>query len=680
MRHAPAIHRLVGSRPSRLRRLAGMLATLACLSVASFGLSAAPALAEDCPNAALRAENNSTRLPECRAYGMVTPLYKEGFPLASLGYTADGVVSYTSVGSFAGNSSGVAGSFYLAMRSAAGWRTTALSPPEETYDTGEYTAEGASADLRSSLWAMSRRDQPGERLSYYLRTPDGAFTRIGDALFPGAPRSNTFVVGVSADLSHVVFRFGLSGSAGTTALYEYVGVGNQGLPRSVNVDNTGAPTPGETCPGGISKDGRVIAFASGCNGGMLAVWARVGGSMTVAVSGSECTRTSGDPAGACNAVAAANFAGMATDGSRVFFTTTQQLVNGDTDQSNDLYECDIPPGTPAPVSTANPCASLTEVSGATSAANVENVVNVSEDGSRVYFVAQGVLAGNLGTNDAAAVAGNHNLYVWQKDAAHPAGQTTFVAKLETNDIFVAQSTADGHYLLFDTTNKLLASDTDEATDVYRYDADTDGLLRVSTDTNGSGGNKPGAQASIWTSARNRPDSAMTDDASAVVFQTSEALSPADADGVTDVYEWHEGQVSLISNGGGSKPWITGSGQDIFFLTDQPLTAGDSGTEEDIYDARVEGGFDLPAPAPCSGEACQGATPLQPQPPGTSASAAFNGPGSPLAGETPPANPKPKPLTQAQKLTKALKACKSKHTKKKRTACEKRARKTNRRAK
>ncbi len=679
MCHSPAIHHLVGSRPSRLRRLAGTLGALVCMSVAGFGLAAPPALAEDCTNAALRTENNSTRLPECRAYEMVTPLYKEGFLVRPAGYTADGVVSYTSIGSFAGNSAGLSGQ-YQATRLPTGWASTAVSPSDVTYRTGGYNMEATSPDLRSSLWAMSRRDQPGERLGYYLRTPDGAFTRIGDALFPGAPGSNPGVVGASADLSHVVFHFSLSGGAAVTALYEYAGVDNQGLPRSVNVDNTGALTPGETCFNKISNDGRVIAFASGCNGGMLALWARVGGSTTVAVSGSECTRTTGDSGGACNAPDAANFAGMATDGSRVFFTTTQQLVNGDTDQSNDLYECDVPPGTPAPLGTANPCASLTEVSGAASAANVENVVKVSEDGSRVYFVAQGVLAGNLGTNDTAAVAGDHNLYVWQKDAAHPAGQTTFVAKLQANDISRPQSTVDGRYLLFDTANKLLASDADEATDVYRYDADTGGLLRISIDTNGSGGNEPGAQAFIGEGAGNQLHAAMTDDASIVVFETSSALSPADTDGVTDAYEWHEGQVSLISNGGGSRPWITSPGQDIFFLTGQPLTAGDSGTETDIYDARVDGGFTVTTPELCSGEACQGAPVLQPQPPGTSASAAFNGPASQLAAETLPANPNPKPQTAAQKLAKALKACKSKHNKKKRTACEKKARKTNRRAK
>jgi len=50
-------------------------------------------------------------------------------------------------------------------------------------------------------------------------------------------------------------------------------------------------------------------------------------------------------------------------------------------------------------------------------------------------------------------------------------------------------------------------------------------------------------------------------------------------------------------------------------------------------------------------------------------------------ETPPVGqPKPKPPTTAQKLAKALKACKAKHNKKKRTACEKKARNTYRRGK
>jgi len=680
MRQTPAIHRPAGSRPSRLRRLAGALGTLASLTIAGLALGVTPALADNCPNAALRAENNSTRLPECRAYEMVTPLYKEGFPVLFPTYSDEGSVAYSSPGSFAGSADGNAFNAYLATRSAAGWSTEASGPPEDIYNVFTPGGSGTrSGDLRQSLWSISRRDVPGDEFGLYLRGPDGSFTRIGDLGLAG-------IVAASADLSHVVFWGGFK-----SGLSEYVGTNNEGPPATVNINNTGQFIP-DSCPDHMSPDGRVIIFtaeSAACDIGAGAgqVWARVGGTTSVEVSRSECTRSSGDPGGACNAAADAVYAGAASDGSRVFFTATQQLVNGDTDQTNDLYECDIPPGVPAPVGTANPCSSLTEVSHNATGANVENVVHVSEDGSRVYFVAQGALASNLGTNDAAPVVGDNNLYVWEKDAAHPAGQTTFVAKLEANDISSAQSTADGRYLVFDTSNRLLASDTDEATDVYRYDAGTGALLRLSTDTSGTGGNAPGIGAELAFPRSNRPHAAMSDDGSTIVFETTEALSPADTDAVKDVYEWREGQVSLISNGGAGGAFgtegaigITPSGRDIFFLTKQPLTAGDSGTEADIYDARVGGGLPVSTSVPCSGEACQGAPAPQPQPPGTSASAAFNGPGSSPAAEAPPANPKPKSQTAAQKLAKALKACRSKHSKKKRTACEKRARNTYRRAK
>ena len=678
----PAIHRFAGVRP---RRLAGTLGALASLSIAGLGLQAAPALAEDCPNAALRTEDNSVRLPECRAYEMVTPLYKEGFQVQPETFTDDGAIAYVSTGNFAGNGGGGVINQYVATRSSAGWKTTSLNPPEATYTYVSYGGFGAaalSADLHSSLWVAKRREAPAdEGAYYYLHGPDGSMTRVGRGAIPGVLEGEInglpYTQGASADLSHVFFGHSITGSGNPelAALYEYVGTGNEGLPRPVSVDNNGNEVPAEACPAGMSADGRVIAFDSGCNVGIPQLWARVGGSATVAVSASECTRTAGDPGGACNALAPAAFAGMARDGSRVYFTSTQQLVNGDTDQTNDLYVCDIPPDTPAPVGTANPCTSLTEVSGNVAGANVENVVKVSEDGSRVYFIAQGVLAANVGTNDAKAVAGDNNLYVWVRDAAHPAGQTTFIAKLDSTNLgFRPQTTAEGRYLIFSTPNRLLPSDTDEAPDVYRYDADTGSLLRLSTDTSGAGGNDPGFETELRAKA-------MSSDGSSVVFETAEPLSPADIDGTTDVYEWHEGQASEISNGGGTAIGISPSGRDIFFGTKQTLSADDSGTEEDIYDARVGGGFDMAPPPPCSGEACHGEPAPAPAQPGMSTSAAFIGPGSPLRTEAPPADePKPKAQTTAQKLAKALKACRSKHNKKKRKACEKRARNTYRGAK
>jgi hypothetical protein len=670
------------SRIAGTRRLACVLATLAAVGLGALGGSATLALADGCPNEQLRSENNSTRLPECRAYERVTPSYTEGFPVETPTFSDDGAVAYTSTGSIAGNGNDMLSNGYVATRSSSGWATRSLNPPAATFDSSGTGVGSASlsADLRSMLMVARNRESPADSgYILYLRGPDGSMTRVGQGAVPGLEKGLLglpFIELVSADLSHVVFAHYTTGSgnAQVAALYEFVGTGNEGPGFPVSVDNNGDQVPPEACAAGMSSDGRVIAFGSSCGGGIKQLWARVGGSATIAVSRSECTRTSGDPAGACNGPAPAQFAGMATDGSRVFFTTTQQLVNSDTDQTNDLYECDIPPGAPAPVGAANPCASLTEVSHDATAANVQSAVKVSEDGSRLYFVAQGVLAANLGTNDAAAVAGDENLYVWEKDAAHPAGQTTFVTKLESG-IGSPQSTPDGRYLVFSTSDRLLASDTDEATDVYRYDAQTGALLRLSTDTQGTGGNEPGFAASLFFAAgRGRRE--LTSDGSTVVFETAEALSPADTDGVTDVYQWHEGQVSLISSGGGQAIGITPSGQDIYFLTGVTnISVGKA-----VLDARIAGGFPLNTPEPCSGEACQGALAPQPQLPGASGSAVVNGPGSPLTAETPATNSGPKPQSAAQKLAKALKACRAKHDKKKRKACEKRARTTYRRTK
>ena len=644
-----------------------LLAVLAAGLLIACGASSAIA-AEACANATLREQNNATELPECRAYEMVSSPYKEGFDLIPHTFSDEGIVSYGSTGDFAGDGAGGLENPYRAVRTPEGWETESLAPSEASYFVGTFFEPVFASDLRSSVDTMASRDQPSEGNRAYVRGANGAFTRVGTGPIPPSPEGFSDiveVVGASDDLSHLI----ISGYTIWSGL-EYHGIGEAAVLSHVNVDNNGVTVAGGAVPGGschdrISRDGRVEVFSSGCPG---RVWARIGETTTVAVSGSECTRGPLEPGGACNGFSPAKYAGMAGDGSRVFFTTAQQLVNSDTDSSSDLYECDIPPGTPAPVGAANPCVALTEVSGAASGANAENVVAVSEDGSRVYFMAEGtVLAGNPGANDETAVAGNHNLYVWTKDAAHPAGMTTFVAAIDANGITGAQTTADGRYFVFSTTTALVSSgpgtDTDGRSDIYRYDAESQTMQRISTSVNGSGGNSPEFDA-LSPSA----------DGSMVVFATAEALSPQDTDGVSDVYLWHDGHVSLISNGGGETPWIDASGQNIYFLTDRPLTAADRDVNVDIYDARVDGGFDLSRPAPCAGDACQGQPGTPPAPAGVPGSETLQGAGN-LPQLAPPAEGKPttKPLTRRQKLAKALKLCRKK-PKHKRLACERQARK------
>ncbi len=607
--------RLIGSTSShptgsKRGRGTGATALVAIVFGLMISLITVPvAFADLCPNSKVRLQTGSTELPDCRAYEMVSPPYKAGFPVRLSAVSDDGMVSFRSTGAFAGSPQGTLLSIsYFAARTPAGWATTAPAPPEEVYDPAVEGIQAESADLRQSLWAMSRRDVPGDPFGFWLRGPDGALTRVGDALVGGVAPSVEVGL-VSDDLSHVVFNYGF-GSAFVTALREQVGTGN-GPPRAVSVDNQGQPAETDSCPRSMSGDGRVIVFSlgAGCSDGSLR--ARVGGAVTLAVSGSECTRTAADPRGACNGLAPASYAGTAADGSRVFFTTTQQLVNDDSDATNDLYACDIPAGVPAPVGLANPCASLTQVSGTTPKAQVESVVAVSKDGSRVYFVAQGVLAGNLGLGDTGARAGVPNLYLWERNGAHPAGQMRFVAGLDAgNDLGGAQMTADGRYLLFTTANSFVTAgpgaDTDGATDVYRYDADTPAIVRVSVPISGVGGND-GFDAS--NSAR----PSITSDGSTAIFSTAEALSQSDTNGVDDVYAWHEGHVSkispngvIVSNGGKAYATITPSGRDIYFTTNDAVLAADGDASTDIYDARIGGGFEhATTPSPCSGDECRG---------------------------------------------------------------------------
>jgi hypothetical protein len=220
------------------------------------------------------------------------------------------------------------------------------------------------------------------------------------------------------------------------------------------------------------------------------------------------------------------------------------------------------------------------------------------------------LANNPGANDAKAVAGAHNLYLWRTDAAHPDGQTTFIATLEANDIkggngVVPQTTPDGRYLVFSSASQLVSTDTDGARDAYRYDSGTGKLTRLSTNVFGVAGNGEGLDVTLRKNA-------VSDDGSAVVFSTSEALSPADGNDEPDAYLWKSGHVSLITTGsvgGGVTSGNTGlgidaSGQNILFQTAQQLTPSDRDGAVDVYDARIDGGFSIPEERSCSGEDCR----------------------------------------------------------------------------
>src|SRR6185312_8337224 len=597
-----------------------------------------------CPNEDLRQENSSLALPECRAYEQITAPDKSGYPARYLGAFGGSSLLYASTAGNIENSGmggGVSfGNYYVANRTASGWKTipNLNGPTGSLYAGPEALVSGKgvletewplvySQDLQSSYWMTHQVKAASPDREPFLRGPDGHFTQIGTTN-PGWSPGYSFgveVIGATPDFSRMVVDGGGAvtpygpGKYGQ-GVYEIVGTGTD-APRRVDLD--AADQPVSECSVGAqglatSRNVHTIFFLAfgGCGAAGPAtneIWARVGGGTPAAtsyeVSESRCTRPD------CNAPISPQFQGAAGDGSDVFFTTTQQLVNEDTDEGVDLYVYRL--------ATASQPSALMNISDAPGGAGVNpEEVFVSEDGSTAMFVATGVLANNEDALGDVAKSGENNVYVWRSDAEHPAGQVSFVGHLRTADLspgfheYKPQMTADGRYVILSTASRLVPNDTDKARDVYRYDTVTGALIRLSTSVSGTGGNVNGADA-VFTQYSNddvyggrwwNTHDAISDDGQAVVFETTGALSPLDGNGAKDIYLWNNGHVFLISSGsagfGSEKGRIDGSGQDIYFSTRDALTPSDGDAILDVYDARVNGGFSFPEAPVCSGEACQ----------------------------------------------------------------------------
>ena len=463
----------------------------------------------------------------------------------------------------------------------------------------------------------------------------------------------------------------------------------------------------------VSTDGTQVFFTDCSSGSQTEpgaphqLFVRVGGSRTLEVSrpfeadkpfgGCVGEAVPGEvPCQGAQTRASADFAGASEDGSRVYFT----------DAGNDLYLATIgcSPGRPACQAGEREVTSLTQVSHDPNggAAEVQGVVRVAPDGRRVYFVAAGDLLSLAqrqlleGEGRPIPHAGGANLYVYDASSA----TTTFVGDLcsgkeisgTTEDIRCPSEEADtslwssggqeagqsqtagadGGFLGVRLLCPIDGRRYECRRDVYRFDAGTGTLERVSIgengyDANGTGGRRgasilQGHHGGRVTEQHEMDNRAISEDGSRIVFTSSEPLSPAASNGLVNAYEWHaspdggEGSVSLVSTGSDEEPVkdvvISPNGSGVFFVTVQGLVSQDGDGAPDIYDARLEGGFPPPLAErrPCEGDACQG--PLtNPAPllvPGSVAQA----PGGNFVG------PASKPPVKAKKKAKAKKKTKT----------------------
>jgi hypothetical protein len=457
----------------------------------------------------------------------------------------------------------------------------------------------------------------------------------------------------------------------------------------------------------ISNDGARV-FWSDLNVGREALYVSEGvggpGERTVQVDASQ---TPGGKGGG------GRYWTASKDGSRVFFGDSDANdLTGDTQTGSgeNLYVYEVPTG------------KLVDL---TPAAHVEleGVLGEGENTEgkyTIYFVAKGVLEENPqpNSNGALAEVGADNLYMLEEGK-----KPTFIAALTEKDgvnaiqpivkvagevgdwtpgvgYRTAEVTPDGESLVFMSNNEKFGGHYEEAygqhlEEVYVYDAATGVLSCTSCARDGlkaqeniESGRGLGAFLPVSDELTYQP-TVVSGDGSRVFFDSGEPLVSGDTNGEQDVYEWERdgsggcatsgGCVYLLSSGSGStSSFLIGAdatGDNVFFVTRAQLVPGDENENYDLYDARVDGVQQVLPPA-CSGTGCQG-VPGEAPTFATPSSVTFEGVGNypPPSETTASAKPKAKtkPLTNAQKLTKALTVCHKQPKGKRRASCEARAR-------
>jgi hypothetical protein len=716
-----------------------------------------PPAAGACPNAQLRS-GSSEHLPDCRAYEQVSPAEKDGQDAAAMlpqepaqsspcegGETC--TLAYMNVdAAFAGASGNDFPNAYLATRDIDGWQTTPISPPTLQAPANStvkisyaFSGDLSQAILRVPLQQLTE-GAPAGVYNLFVRSPMGSYSLVTAAAPPELPVADCGAcfetedvpafAGASSDFSHVIFEANDSlvpGAPGPHVenLYEaFAG----GLSLVGILPDGAIPAQGATAGGGIqvvgerahelehaiSQDGSHVLFEAHADGGgpdpgqsgMTELYDRIEGARTIEISAPgtgaapEHCETTG---GVCNAEPAQFWAASA-DGSVVYFTSkaalTKESFTGEEEPArenlgNDLYRYEVGTGT---------LTDLTVDSGDPddpTGADVLGVVGASEDGSYVYFVAEGELGESLPPED----RGKPSLYVWHETAVG-LGTSTYIATLaapspkEQENIELlhhgpgfdyssdvgdwtsrptesqAYVTPDGRHLAFMSVEPLTGYDNADAAtaaadhEVFEYGAETGVLACVSCDPSGA---RPLGSAYIGAGLRelastpfHQPRS-VSDGGGRVFFTSPDPLVSGVAGGSDKVYEYEDGEPHLIAGteGGGSSAFLdaSASGDDVFFATRERLAPSDIDELVDVYDARVDGGLP-PASTltPCAAGACQ--EPFSPPSLFSApASATFAGVGS-----LPATHPPMSRLTRRQNLARALAKCRRLKGRTRRSRC------------
>lgn len=665
----------IWSRRQWLSAVCSALCVAVCALMMLLAAGGRTALAAECPNEAIRADQGAQSLPECRAYEMVVPT---GSAPMLRRVVAVAAVNGDRFGYFSWNpypGQGSQATELLSSRVAGvGWSTQSATPPQggvseyqyaecvpSVYYAAEMTLAVLTDGFNGGAKGVCYGDEPqvvaGEPrgvANLFLWSPEAGSYRLIEPLPVGGENpENAFLVDATPDLSRLLFseRAALTPEAavgGVPDLYEWA-AGSTRLVSLLPGETSGSE--GELVNGPVerqdtadythamSADGERVFFYGP---GKAALYARINAmqeqSKLVAgacvESAKACTvQVDAPEEGAGGAGGGGVFLYASADGERVFFMDASRLTSSATAVAGepDLYEYDVATGK---------LADLTVDAG--EPADVLGGSGAAEDGSYVYFLARGVLSGTQKNSaGAVAVAGEENLYVRHE------GVTSFIATLIPGDPDESRTevSPNGQFVAFDSQAHLTEAVSEPAVsgdcgggacrEVFRYSATAGELVCVSC----VAGVQPTGPAEIKRSEPAMeglgpallPRNVIND--GRVFFDTRSPLVAGVSGKVENVYEYRDSGVSLISTGTSAENSefleATPDGSNVFFTTDQQLVAYDTDNADSVYDARVNGGFVEAAggePRACGGvEACA-------PPPGEApakaggGSSVFSGPG------------------------------------------------------
>lgn len=586
-----------------------------------------------------------------RAYEQVSPVEKNGGDIGTAAVTEQTVpAAIAADGSSAAFSAtipiadiGIGCSTrcdYRSIRTHSGWTTTAITPRPDAVDTTTYTTypNRFSVDLTKVILSSNKflsSAELGSTPAFYLGDlATGAWSRIAGFV---SPEGVDLTVETSDRFETVAYQSAavLTGEGQPASGMKIYALRDGSLELVSRLPDGSFPSGGarlghfvESPVGGtstnsVSDDGAYVFFSTPAgfpdgllNGGSQIYRRDVVNNTTQLVSPSKRTLPQS------NAYKVFEYA--TPDGETVYFKSPQKLTDDSTATGGisgtlDLYRYHVPSDTLVDLS-------FDRDGDDPNGSKVTALVAASKNGDWAYYVAQGEVVDG-------GVPGQNNLYMWHDDGT-PGGETRYVTTLSAVDFenwtntpagsagYRTAQVSDSGRLLFQSTADLTHHD-DEVTQVYLYDTHVEGgqLLCVSCRPDGENATR---SARVPTTLQDNPTAperggfaplvggdlirVISKDGHRAFFETSESLVAQDINGKIDVYEWRDGEVSLISTGTDSVHnefmGASESGDDVFFRSRQKLVPTDGDTLFDLYDARVGGGFDISKVPPCAGEECR----------------------------------------------------------------------------